>query len=286
MTITNPAAARRGASLLLAWAAASAGAWLLNLVAFRVLGLAHLSAADALSTLLWLGLDVLLAVAVLSLGAGSDRPQLAWLLVALIALGALMNVGFSLARLLAPDSVGLLGLLSVPSMLVGLAERAAFLVLVVRLCGPERPWALVVAFVAGVVALFRSIVPLALSVRLVDPEVFVSEWYGWLSGGLGLVAFCASFALALGVRAAVWSVDPSTVTRAAPAEPAEGAPSPAADFAIGGALLAAGVGVSVLSFSLASAGSGGGRYVVATGLIGVGLGRLIRGIFRRAKQGA
>ncbi len=53
--------------------------------------------------------------------------------------------------------------------------------------------------------------------------------------------------------------------------------SPLADFLVGGLLLAVGLGVTVVSMEAAS---NGGRYVVATGAIGVGVGRLIRGLIR------
>lgn len=57
--------------------------------------------------------------------------------------------------------------------------------------------------------------------------------------------------------------------------------SPSADFVIGGILLVVGIAVTAISMEAAS---NGGRYVVATGAIGVGLGRIIRGLIRLGKS--
>lgn len=57
--------------------------------------------------------------------------------------------------------------------------------------------------------------------------------------------------------------------------------APGMDFLVGGILLLVGVVVTVISMEAASSG---GRYVVATGAIGVGLGRIIRGFIRLAKS--
>jgi hypothetical protein len=53
------------------------------------------------------------------------------------------------------------------------------------------------------------------------------------------------------------------------------------DLAFGAAWLTAGLVVTAISFSSASHGSAGGRYVVMTGAIGVGLVRIIRGLTRK-----
>lgn len=62
--------------------------------------------------------------------------------------------------------------------------------------------------------------------------------------------------------------------------PAE-ATSPISDFLVGGILLAVGIGVTVASLAAAS---DGGRYVVATGAIGVGLVRIICGFVRLGRS--
>jgi len=50
---------------------------------------------------------------------------------------------------------------------------------------------------------------------------------------------------------------------------------------IGGACFVLGIGITVVSYSSASEGGGGGRYVVLTGLIVFGLFRFIRGAAQR-----
>jgi len=63
--------------------------------------------------------------------------------------------------------------------------------------------------------------------------------------------------------------------------PGANAPAPSAtrDFVVGGIWLAGGVLVTLGSFAAASSG-GGGRYVITTGAIAYGIGRLIRGLAR------
>jgi hypothetical protein len=103
-------------------------------------------------------------------------------------------------------------------------------------------------------------------------------------GSIGVIGKGCTVALMVGLRGAI-SDGGQAASTPTPSVPIEETPvSPAADFGIGAALLLGGLVVSVASYSFASSGSGGGRYVVATGLIGVGLGRLIRGIIRASKQ--
>ncbi|HEV8324462.1 MAG TPA: hypothetical protein VG389_22790 [Myxococcota bacterium] len=74
----------------------------------------------------------------------------------------------------------------------------------------------------------------------------------------------------------------SSGTDASPA-PAGAAASPARDILIGGVAFGIGVAVTAVSYSLAASGSGGGRYVIATGLLAFGLVRLVRGLARLGK---
>jgi hypothetical protein len=92
----------------------------------------------------------------------------------------------------------------------------------------------------------------------------------------------AMLVVMLAVKAAVSGASVVPAGAAAGLVPSPEVPeSPAADFVVGGILLLVGVGVTVVSLAAAS---NGGRYLVATGAIGVGLGRLIRGFIRLAKR--
>jgi hypothetical protein len=54
------------------------------------------------------------------------------------------------------------------------------------------------------------------------------------------------------------------------------------DFLVGGIFLLVGLGVTAMSFSASA--STGGRYIVATGAIAVGVVRLVRGLVRLGKH--
>lgn len=282
MTITNQPVALRGANLAAGYAIASAVLLVLNLLVYRVLSLGRIEAVQAGFELLWLASAVVLAVGVIFIGTAIDRPGLAWALVGLIAVSSLLSLGFTLVRTFAPDSYRFWSLISVPSNLVGLAERIVFVVLFVQLCGPKHPWALMVGLVAGGLGVMRTLVSMALPMIIsqLGGEGF-RTWYPWVLGVMGLLTTGATLVLVLAARAQIAS---STSEAATPrAEAPETPASPAADFGIGAVLLVVGIGVSVASYAVASSGSGGGRYLIATGFIGVGIGRLIRGLIRLSK---
>ncbi|MDP3235079.1 MAG: hypothetical protein Q8N26_20010 [Myxococcales bacterium] len=281
MTITNQPAALRGANLLLGYAIGSAFGWVVSVVLSRVFASSNFEALQAAEQLLWLGLSVVLAVGVILIATAVDRPALAWTLVAVVAIGSMFDLSFTLLRLFAKDSFHLWSLLSWPSMLLGLAERVVLLIFLVRLCGAAKPWALMVALVGGASAALRTMTS-ALFPFLMAQFGGMLSWYPSFGGVLGLIGLGSVLALVIGARTTIAqsvSGAGSPVVAAAVEPPA----SPAADFGIGGVLLALGVGVSVASYAAASSGAGG-RYVVATGFIGVGLGRLIRGLIRLSKQ--
>jgi hypothetical protein len=285
--ITNQAAALRGATLIVVHGVAAAALWLLNTVAFRFLGGRGGEGVEGLMSLLWLGLAVLLAVGVIFVGTACDRPGFAWALVALIVVGELFSLAFTLSRVFAPGEFRFLSVLSVPSSLVGIAERVVFLVFLVSLCGPSRQWALIVALVGGGIGVLRGVFFMAMPF-IGATGFLMSPAYPWVLGVLGLVTLGTSLALSLGARAAIADgsvlADGPGASAAQPAPVPEAPPaSPGADFAIGAILLAVGIGVTVMSYAAASSGGGGGRYVIATGFIGVGLGRLIRGLIRASR---
>jgi hypothetical protein len=285
--LTNQPVARRGVTLALGWAIASVVLLVANTLVYRVFALGRLEALQAGFELLWLAASVVLAVGILFIGTSVDRPALAWVLVGLIAVSSLLDLAFTLMRVLAPDSHQLWSLVSIPSSLFGLAERVVFLVLFVQLCGPKHPWALVVALVSGGLGALRTLISFTLPYVVANSGTgFLTSWYPWVMSVTSLITSVASLLLVLAARAQIErstsSPSPNAVASARSLATAEPAPNPAADFGIGAVLLLVGIGVSVASYTAASS-AGGGRYVVATGFIGVGLGRLIRGLIRSSK---
>jgi len=281
VNVTNQPAALRGANVLLAWVLTEVALFVVQTVAFRVLK-ADGEQVLNLFQLTWFAMGVWFAVGLIFIATAVDRPGLIWTVVALSVVGSMLSLAVAVARIF---DVGLsvLSVLSVPEMLIGLAERVGFLVVVVRLCGSSRPWALMVAMVAGTLSVVRLALSFSFTLRFVGLGSIMG-WYPMVSGIIGVLGLACTVALTIGVRAAIAEGGQSAPT-ASPVVPLEERPvSPAADFGIGAALLLGGVVVSVASYSLASSGSGGGRYVVATGLIGVGIGRLIRGMIRASKQ--
>ena len=282
MTITNQPAALRGANVLLGYAIGSAFAWVVSVVMSRVFSSSNFEASQAAQQLLWLGLSVVTAVGVIFIATAVDRPALAWTLVAPVGVGAIFDLGFTLLQLFAKDSFRLWSLFSWPSMLLGLAERIVFLVFLVKLCGPAKPWALMVAIVAGAGSALRMLTSALFTLRVIEFGQVMS-WYPYFTGVMGLVGLGSVLALVIGARSTIAQSVSSAGSPVVPSDAVEAPASPVADFGIGAVLLALGIGVSVASYAAASSG-GGGRYVVATGFIGVGLGRLIRGLMRLSKQ--
>jgi len=264
------------------YAIASAVLLVLTTLVFRVFQSSRVEAVDAGIQLVWLGMAVVLAVGVIFIGTSIDRPGLAWALVGLISLSTLLSLGFTLARMAAPDSYRLWSFLSVPSNLVALAEHVVFFVFFVQLCGPKHPWALMVGLIGGGLSVMRSFIAMSLPIVLsmVGGTDFLT-WYPWVLTGLSLVSTVATLALVLAARTEIAN---STSEAGVPRPVVEERPaSPVADFGIGAVMLVVGIGVSIASYAVASSGSGGGRYLIATGFIGVGVGRLIRGLIRLSK---
>jgi hypothetical protein len=132
------------------------------------------------------------------------------------------------------------------------------------------------AFAAGlgVLMVVRSLSTMGMMARATEARP--PMWVYPLLGIISLLVSCGVGALALHARQAV-----------GPAAPVSGAAPPPITEAsgmrlilTGTALLVLGIGGSVISYSVASSGSGGGRYVIATGAIATGLVQLVRGLGR------
>ncbi|MCU0696000.1 MAG: hypothetical protein MUC96_05680 [Myxococcaceae bacterium] len=282
MLVTNAVSATRGARVVLASALVSVVLWLVTMVVYRLLPVGTSESVYAAVELTWLVVSVLLLVGVLMLAGSVDRPGPLWALGVAVGVSSALSLGQTLLRIFVQPSATWWSLLGVPSMLVDLTERGLFLWCVVVLAGAtRRSWTVPLAVVSLVVALVRftlSGAMMAAPVLGLDVvQVVTSGWYPWFQSGSGMVGVGVHVALCVGLLAGVSaSGAPAPSSAAAPPPPT----SSASDLVIGGVLLLVGLGVTVGSYVAASSSSSGGRYVVATGLIGVGLVRLIRGVVR------
>lgn len=241
---------------------------------------------------LWLGVSGLLVFGLFQVSQALDEralPVLAavgWIVMTLIDLLATLGMQGLRggAEPLLPSWASTV--LFDASSLITLAARAVLFVFFARLTMETRAWVMPVLGLSFLLTLSRTVLSFAMSHDLGGRELLMHPAYRYFSFGMGLFNSVAILVAAWGVREALRSGPPgvSTVPITAQAGLVPSAPepiSPAADFLIGGILLAVGIGVTVVSMSAASSG---GRYVVATGAIGVGIGRIIRGFIRMAKS--
>jgi hypothetical protein len=237
------------------------------------------------SQFVWMAIDGFLAFALFQLAAQVREEDAAGLRLAGVAVVGsivfdLVQFGLNQANVL-PSAAN--SIVSVLNVAINVATKGVLLYAFARIAGKTQAWILPVAGVVALIVLLRSGISVASILHVLSPEARRGVLMTVLMPGLSLVSLGGLFAVAFGVRQAVIAAPQSEAIRAAAGLQAATAPepvSPAADFLIGGILLAVGIGVSVVSYSSAS---GGGRYVVATGAIGVGVGRILRGIIRAAK---
>jgi hypothetical protein len=195
--------ASRGASLVLGFAIGTAVLFVVAQVVSLVVSAEDRPRAEALMTLGWVAVSVVLAAGVLLLASGRESPGLAWFLVALIGVGALLLMGRAGLSALAPSWDVLLRLLAIASWVVTLAERVALFFFLVRCCPPGRSWVPVVALVAGLAVAVRTGLSLVLMTGLLGYQLLRSPLYGLTISGLNVVLVIATIVLALAVRASV-----------------------------------------------------------------------------------
>lgn len=290
MRIVDSSKASSGLTLVLGGFGANFVLYLMNVVLSRV-GVWG-SPAEVFFQLCWLGTAAVLAAGLVQVAMAVDAPGLVWATVALIAINAVLDLGF---RVLALQEGGLsmLGGLSLAltngSMLLSLIERGCIIWVLASLAMPRHAWAIVVGGLVMLLSLVRMSMQFAMSSGLVSAEELYSS--GVYPVVMPLIGFINSLSMVLIAFAALKSARESVggvIPLIPPTEhglhgpPVVDAPaSPMADFAIGGVVLLIGIGVTVVS---AQAASNGGRYVVATGAIAVGVVRIIRGFVRLARR--
>ena len=281
MNVTDSPRASSGASLVMGALAANVG---LTVLAFAVNWLvpgSYDSPYHLVEEMLWLVAIGVLVVGLFQLASAVDEP-----LPAQLAAGAfLADAVVDLVQTLLMPKLGsglLEQLMFDGSMLLSLAARGLLVFFMVRFTLKSHAWVLPLLATVMLLSLMRSAFSVAMMHRLASRELYSSPGFRF---GMPLVSMFNAVSLFVGglaVKAAV-SGAPQTpaLVAAAGLQPGPATPiSPAADFLVGGILLAVGIGVTVVSLAAAS---NGGRYVVATGAIAVGLGRLIRGFIRLGK---
>lgn len=236
------------------------------------------------SLVVWLVLDATLVVGLLQL-AGSVGAEHAGL-VKLTAFGFLAVMGLDLVMVLLEQASlahrGMVLFYDV-NLLVSLVVRGLLLLLFARVAGKTQAWVLPLVALVALLTVARSAFTVASMHQLISTELRSTALYRFVLPAMSVFNASAVLACGFALRSAV-SGGPQVqaVVAAAGLQPAPAQPiHPGADLLVGGILLAVGVGVTMISFSSAS---GGGRYVIATGAIGVGLVRLIRGLVRLGRR--
>lgn len=240
--------------------------------------------------LLWLGFSGVLVVALMMLASalleGKTLPVVAavvWIFSSLFDLGStlLVQVQRGNTSLGLPASVQTL--FFDLEMLVTLGARALLFIFFIRLTMQTRAWVLPLLALAWLFSAVRFITSIAVAHTEHGYELYSNPVWRYGTVAASFFGAIAVLVAAVAVHQVVSGVTatPATAQAGLVPPPVVEAPNPTADFLVGGILLVVGIGVTVVSMQAAS---NGGRYVVATGAIGVGLGRIIRGFVRLAKR--
>lgn len=290
VNVTDTRRATQGLTTILVAEGAALALFFVNWAVMSFAG-GHWEAVSAAMQMLWLGVTATIIVGLVQLSAGVDDAGFVRAVIVVLAIGAVVSVVDMGALLLSRQlgTAAALGqLFTWVSFTFSLVERAMFLVLMVRLGGKAQAWLLPLAALIGVLIVLRFGLSAAFLLRgFVSTEFLASPVLRIVRPALSLTSGAATLAVVFGARAAVASATPSGLppivtpamaasTGAPTAEP----PAAARDLITGAVLLVVGIAITALSYSAAS---GGGRYVVATGAIGVGIGQLIRGFIKLGK---
>lgn len=228
-------------------------------------------------SLMWFGLTCALAFAAWNLSQSVKGTELVWVLLGAVGLTLCLELYFLVVESFMPNGEepgSARTVLSVVSIAASLAMILSMVTLIGRL---GRSTAFAVGI--GVFAVLRSFVSVVLVLRIDDerPPVWAYPLRTFAAVGVAV----AVAVLALKARN-VGSGGTNVLTAPVAQQPIMEA-SGMRLIVTGVALLVLGIGGTALSFSVASSGSGGGRYVIATGAIATGLVQLVRGLSRLGK---
>ncbi|MFZ5443913.1 MAG: hypothetical protein ACOZQL_28165 [Myxococcota bacterium] len=280
MRVTDSPKASLAATLLAASFGANLGLMLLSMAVTRLLTPSFDGPWFMVEQLLWLGSTVVTVVGLLMLANAVEERGLPmttavlWILMALVDLVSMLGMR---------GGLGVGGMwLNDLNMLVSLTARVAVLALLAKISVESRAWLLPLLATVAVLSVGRSALSVALMHGVLDRELYRLPAYSLGTFAVSLFNAVAVFVAALVAKTVIGGAQAMPARERAGLVPAtEEQVSPASDFLVGGILLAVGIGVTLMTLAAAS---NGGRYIVATGAIGVGLGRLIRGFIRLGKS--
>jgi hypothetical protein len=270
----------------LGWYVFTTLAWLVIPLLARDLGTSWYSGWFTFSGVVWLGFHVatLAAVVPFSQGRqGTPAEGTARALLVLSAMGLLFSIVQMLPEVGGPRLFAFEGkigsALVIVNQLVWLSAEACLWLSLARSLTLPDEWSRAFWALLAVSAVL-SLVNVALSHETYR-RLFLGTTLGLV---LRWVRFAVHLAMALLPLAALrrlmreGGVSPTVAADDSVAPPA--VTPPGRDIAFGAMWLGGGLLVTLLSYSAAASGSGGGRYVVTTGAIAYGLVRLIRGFVR------
>lgn len=231
---------------------------------------------DSMRTLAWIGIDVVVTLGFVLLATTLVDRQLVVPLAVVSVFDLLLDVASMAVQYVAVTPAPSAGLLT----FTAIAARVLTVWLLVRLLRGVKPWLSTALVIAGAVAIGR-----ALASQLFPQEVWLqvrfSPGFAWFSLISGVVQSTLLLLAFFTVRASLDHAPDVSSPSAGVAPPPAGSPTTTNDVTSGALLLAAGVLITLWSYSSAA---GGGRYLIATGAIGVGLGRIIRGLVRGSQK--
>lgn len=287
MRVTDHARVASGTTLLFFGHAASFSLFVLSQLVGRIVPGFFGSPAELALQALWLGVAGVVVAGLVQVALGVDAPLVPWAAAAFMILDELASL--SLFALRATGNLGASSQFGFAvNVLFVFAQRGLVLWVLASLSRRRYAWAPVLGVLTFAMTVLRWGFSMLLSLRFVEFSSVIGI-YGPVSAVIGLVSGLSALSLAYVARRAVHEekahgaapeVPPQEQGLHAPVA-AEPPASLTADFAIGAVILLIGVVVTLVSVSAAS---NGGRYLVATGAIGVGLGRIIRGFVRLARR--
>ena len=283
MNVTDSQRAASPSTLIVAGLAANVGLTVLSYLINWVVPHSYEGFWPIAEELLWLGAVGGLVVGMFQLaGAVSDGSMLRFAAIAMIV-NAFVDLVLTLG--MRGLGVGFFGVfVNDASLLLSMVARGLLIVAIVQLTMKTHAWVLPLLGMVALLTVMRSALSMAMQHQLVDPELYGNPLFRFAMPAVALFNAGALLVGGLALKAAVPTgpgIGTPALVAAAGLRPADPEPiSPASDFLVGGILLMVGIGVTVVSMQAAS---NGGRYIVATGAIGVGLGRIIRGFIRMAR---
>ncbi|MFT3706372.1 MAG: hypothetical protein QM817_01770 [Archangium sp.] len=289
--ISDPARATNATQLMIIAFIANIGLILLGYVVIWLFPQAWGGPWQLVEELLWLAFSGVLVVALMMLGSVLiEHKTLAFVAAAFWIISSLSDLGATLLMQLQQGDRPLTllpGALQTVyfdfSIVLTLVARALLFGFFVRLTLESRAWVLPMLVVAWLVSAARLVTSIAVSHMDRGYELYRTE--AWRIGSVlaTFVSAISALVAAMAVHSVVRGVSatPATAQAGLVPPPVVEPVSAGADFAIGGIILAVGIGVTVVSMEAAS---NGGRYVVATGAIAVGIARIIRGLIRLGKR--